>query len=578
MVLTCRPRTRRWLFATLLLAFSLTTIRSEAKDDGMIFLQFGAPEFRAGLEKYGMEADAGYRLHNTGFERSTFGSRWLQAPLLDKAQASGHPYYIDRIMGGMPFQSLEGIGEVADRLKSDSNFLGFQAHEWGNSPTHDYHRIHSLILDKGLPFNAESFAALEGSTQRPYFSSGDFSIFRDLFREIKTQEEVETYLSDYFKQLIALTEGQLISVTGHGQLHHTALRLGAKNVMAEIGNQVPLTAFQIACARGAGRQHGKPFGAYYEPWGGKPMGCICATSFSPWWPLEPKMKELMDGYNIGPQHGSSRSLQRRLLYYAWLSGAAWWSEEWGAENYFTNWEDYPITTYGQIVRDFQTTTRDISRPEPMVPIAVVMPPETFGIDIRYMAGYSDTLWRIAPGDEFHNGLRRFGKAFLATQRAGGGGDSHNLTPSPWIGCFDVFDADVPQALLKEYERVVYFDEEQSKTWPDALLFDDSDGVKKSVEDAINNALPFRVTGEVGVAQSRADGRYLIGVFNNLGVTKSTDGEVADPAMVRTVQISGPIDGFEVLTGSDFIGTQTEGSLELTIPAGELVVLSVPIKD
>ncbi|MCF6285833.1 MAG: hypothetical protein L3K26_11635 [Candidatus Hydrogenedentes bacterium] len=543
--------------------------------DRMVFLQFADPVFRTGLEQHNLLGEAGYRVHNTGFHAQTFGERWRKSPLLDTAQSSGRPYYIDRIMGGMPYQSLEGIDEIATRLKDDPNFLGFQAHEWGNSPTHDYHRIHRLILEKGKELNKENFSPFEGSTATPYFSAGDFSIYQDLYRELATQEDVEGYLSDYFKKLVALTDGQLVSVTGYGQLHHTALRLGAKNVMAEIGNQVPLTAIQIACARGAARQHGKPFGAYYEPWGGSPMGCVCATDFSPWWPLEPKMKARMDGYNIGPKHGSSRSLQRRLLYYAWLSGAAWWSEEWGAENYFSNWEDYPITAYGRIVQEFQEATRGITGLKPVVPMALVTPPDTFGIDIRYVAGHSETLWRIAPADAFHGNLRRFAKAFFATQGRTAGSDSQNLTPSPWIGCFDVLDADAPASTLEKYAGVVYFDAEQAATKEEALLFDDSPETNSKIKSAIHGALPYHVEGRVGVAQARANGRYLIGVFNNLGITKTLEGEAADPAATQSATVQGNTTGMNVLVGETFVTAHDASQLELTIPAGEVVVLSFP---
>jgi hypothetical protein len=568
------PRYSHRLFA-LPLAILCAAFAPADGHGGMVFLQFADPAFRAGLVKHDMLGDAGHRLHNTGFRTESFGERWLGNGLLNEAEASGRPFYIDRITGGMPYQSLVGIGETADMLKGNSNFLGFQAHEWGNSPTHDYHRIHKLILEKGNEFNESTFAEFEGRTAHPYFSGGDFSIYKDLYVPMKTQEEVEQFLSAYFEKLVSITRGQIVSVTGHGQLHHTALRLGAKNVMAEIGNQVPLTAFQIACARGAARQHGKPFGAYYEPWGGAPTGCVCATSFSPWWPLEPAIKERMDGYNIGPQHGSSRSLQRRLLYYAWLSGASWWAEEWGAENYFSDWEDYPITRYGEIVREFQRSVTGFDQPKPIVPAAVVMPPDTFGIDIRYMAGYSNSLWRIAPGDQFHDKLRRFGKAFFATQSGGGGRDGQNLTPSPWIGCFDVFDAEVSAAQLSAYACVIYFEDGQNPGGDRDVLFDNSPEGNGRILNAIHGELPYSVGGRVGAAHARANGRYLLGVFNNLGIKKSTKGEVADPRAVEKVSLEGNMEDLEFLVGSEFTGHRENNALSLNIPAGELVVLSFP---
>ena len=555
----------------LLLSFTGARCAADENESRMVFLQFGDPAFRAGLSQHKISGAAGYRLLNTGFRQGTFGEHWRESPLLASARTSGRPYYIDRITGGMPFQSLQGIGQIAAQLKDDPNFLGFQAHEWGNSPTHDYHRIQHLILNEGKELKAESFSPFESRTQSPYFSGGDYSIYHDLYQELTTQADVENFLADYFRKLIALTDGQLISVTGHGQLHHAALRLGARNVMAEIGNQVPLTAFQIACARGAARQHNKPFGAYYETWGGSPTGCVCATDFSPWWPMEPTISSKMDGYNIGREHGSSRSLQRRLLYYAWLSGAAWWSEEWGAENYFSDWTDYPLTEYGRVVQEFQNATRNISNLKPVVPVVLVTPPDNFGIDIRYVAGYSDKLWSIAAADGFHAKLRQFVKTFFATQSGTAGKDAQNLTPSPFIGCFDVLDTDAPAECLANYEAVVYFDEDQAAAGATSLLFSDSSPIK----DAISKALPWQVDGRVGVAQARANGRYLIGVFNNLGVRKTTDGESTDPAAAQTATVTGTTAGFQTVVGESFVSKVGTDQLELTIPSGELIILSFP---
>ena len=544
---------------------------------GMVFLQFGDPEFRAGLEKHSLLEGAGYRLLNTGFLTQSFGEKWRDSELLAAARASGDPYYIDRVMGGMPFQSLDGIGAIAASLTDDPNFLGFQVHEWGNSPTHDYHRIHQHILDAGLPFNAESFARFEGRVESPYFSGGDYGIYRDLYRPVTSQAEAEAYLSDYFRKLSDITRGLALSVTGHGQLYHTALRLGARNVMAEIGNQVPLTGLQIAFLRGAARQYGKPFGVYYETWGGTPMGCVCATDFSPWWAGVPGFQEKMGSYRIGPEFGSGRSLQRRLMYYAWLAGASWWSEEWGAENYFSNWDDYPLTPYGEVTRDFQALTRGLPAPKPVVPVAVVMPPDTFGVDIRVAAGVSDRVWRLAPADGFHQEMRAFAAMFFAPQPGGGGRDAHNLTPSPWIGCFDVYGADAAPPLLAPYECVLYFTEAQvaASAHGNAVRFADTPDVKARVLDAIARALPYGVEGRVGAAHARSGGRYLLGLFNTLGITKTAAGELADAGAAQNVVVHGPTAGMTALTGGTFITDTAEDTVTATIPPGCLIVVSYP---
>lgn len=547
---------------------------------GMIFLQHAEPRFREGLRRHDLLAGSGYRLLNTGMTAHAFGDMWLSSPLLAEAKASGQVYYVDRISGGMPFQSLEGMDAVLKNIGNDPNFLGVQVHEWGNSPIHDYERIHQLILDKGLPFDAEQFAPFEGRTTSPYFSGGDFSVYQDVFQPMVTLDEVEQYLERYFRKIVALTSGQVMSVTGFGQLHHAALRLGAKNIMPEVGNQVPLSALQIAFARGAARQYDRPFGVYYEPWGGSPMGCSCALDFSPWFPDEPALKEKMDGYSIGKRFGSSRSLQRRLLYYAWLSGAAFYGEEWGLENYFGDWEDYPLTEYGRIVEEFTKVNRAFERPVPIVPAALVMPPDTFGVDIRYVAGSADKVWRMAPPDAFHQALRVFAAEMLGVQPARPGGDAHNLTPSPWIGCFDVLSNDAAPELLNEYALLIYFDEAQADASPvptgRALVYRGGEADAAQCAEAIAEALPYRVEGRVGVTEARSSGVYLVGVFNNLGVTKTVaEGETYDAEAVQTVTITGECRNAVFLQGADFVVKADDGRVELNLPSGQLALMSFP---
>jgi len=546
----------------------------------MIFLQHHNTHFREGLRRHNLLENSGYRLHNTGFLKHTFGKEWTNSPILTKAKGSEQPYYFDRISGGMPFQSLDGIEEIANRLKDDPNFLGFQVHEWGNTPIHDYRQINSLLIDKGLPFDKSHFAAFEDRIEPPFFEGGNYSVYKDIYEPLHSLTDIERYLEHYFKLIINRTSGQVISVTGRGLLHHTALRLGAKNIMSEIGNQVPLTAMQIAFARGAARQFGKAFGVYYEPWGGFPFGCICALDFSPWYAGVKKLEKKMGEYRIGSEYGSSRSLQRRLLFYSWLAGTTYWSEEWGAENYFSNWQDYPLTEYGKIVKDFQTISNQYSRPEPVVPAALVLPSGTFGADIRYIAGQTNKLYNIASPNQLHILLRTFAADILATdQPQQNGSDAANLTPSPWISSFDVLSDDAPKELLQKYQFLVYFDKTQAEKSPlPAERVQVYQGKKHDADyfiQVLDHLLPYHVQGKVGTAHARTDGRYLLGIFNNLGITKTTAGETADPKAEQIVIIQGRCKNTRVLTGNEYITKLKANSIELQLPAGEIILLSFP---
>lgn len=548
----------------------------------MRFLHYADSRFLEGLQRYGFPLDHGLRFLNSGFYTTPFGRRWAGSAALSQARSAGRPFCIDRITGGMPFQSLEGIEPIAQSLLAEPDFLGFQAHEWDNSPIHDYRRIHKFFIEPGIPFDEEHFAQYVGRTSFPYFSGGDYAMYRDLFRPLESEADLADYLEAYFKKLAVLTGGQLLSVTGYGQFHHAALRWGARNIMAEIGNQVPLTAVQLACARGAAKQHRKPFGVYYETWGGSPFGCCCATCFSPWFADEEQLRAFHDMGSVGPQFGSSRSLHRRLLYFAWLSGAAWWSEEWGAENYFSDWERFPLTDYGRVTRQFVETTAGVGPVTPIVPGALVLPPEIWGVDVGYLAGTRDRLCNQVEASAFHARLRQFVRCVYAVQPPQPGGDAHNLTPSPWLGCFDVLSADAPPAILEKYAVTVYLDAAQMNRAGQgggrSFLYKGGDDPIAACLGAVAAALPFRVHGEGGCVQGQTADSILVGLFNNLGVSQVDGRERLDPACTRDMTVEGPCRGLSWICGADYLHRSDPNSVVVKLPPGAMAVLSFPRPD
>ncbi len=546
---------------------------------GMMFLHYADPRFLEGLRRHGLLADYGLRLLNTGLDTRPFGEKWSGSTMLADARRSGRPYYLDRLCGGMPYQSLAGIDAVAGVLKDDPRFLGFQVHEWGNTPFHDHRRIQEQVIAKGLPFSRESFSVFDRQVKGNYLGGGDYDTYRGLFRPLNTVEDIDRYLDGYFSHYTEITAGQVMAVNGYVQLYHKALRLGAKNVMAEIGNQVPLTALQIACVRGAARQYGKPFGVYYEPWGGTPFGGTCALDRSPWFADTDLLKQdgAITGFRVGRQFGSSRSLHRRLLFYAWLAGATWCAEEWGTENYFANWDEYPLTDYGRVAKEFLDVSRRFPRPEPIVLAAIVMPPGQFGIDVRVAAGRTDRICETLPADPFNRRMRQFATDILAARPTRWGEDAFNLTPSPWIGCFDVLSAEAPPEMLSRYDIVVYFDADQARRSPApkprVRVYEGTPDDGRRIIADLSGRLRYRVEGDVGCAHARAAGRYLLGVFNNLGISKRDGVETADPQAAQSATVRGPCGGAECLFGREHIASRTADAIECRLPAGAVMLLS-----
>ena len=72
---------------------------NQVSTKGMIFLQHHNPGFREGLLKHNLLGNTGYRLHNTGLVKQSFGEKWANSSILEKAKESGQAYYFDRICG-----------------------------------------------------------------------------------------------------------------------------------------------------------------------------------------------------------------------------------------------------------------------------------------------------------------------------------------------------------------------------------------------------------------------------------------------------------------------------------------------
>ncbi len=533
----------------------------------------------AGLEQHRFLEDYGICIRNHGISRTPFGERWLDNARLAEVRDSGLPYYFDRISGGFQYQSLEGIGAVADLLGDDPRFLGFQAHEWTTSPLYDYKRIQKLILDKGMEINRASFAEYESRTSAPFFSGGDFSRYGSLYRRLHSPDDVRSYLRDYFAQSMGLTKGRIVSVNGAGLGYHTALELGANAIMAEIGAQVPLVPLQIACARGAARQHGKRFGFYYEPWGGRPFGCPCHTDFSTWFTTS--TDPWSDPTRWRRDRGSTRQLHARLLLYAWLSGASYCAEEWGAENYFEDWRDYALTDYGRVMKSFVNLMSLLPAPEPVVPMAVVLPSGAFPLDLHHISSGDKVFMMFDQADACHRKMQLFSRELLGACHDGKGQDyvyeERNITSTPWIGTLDVFSGSVDEALLAGYGLVVFFDEtqrQQTQLPADRTAFYSGQrGEAAAYAERISAALPFDVRGDVGSVQAVCGDAYLVGLFNNRGASRQDGKVVLDPSCEAVCSLAGEIGDADVMSGKEACrGRTADGGLGFEIPPGDCVLV------
>jgi hypothetical protein len=183
-------------------------------------------------------------------------------------------------------------------------------------------------------------------------------------------------------------------------------------------------------------------------------------------------------------------------------------------------------------------------------------------------------------DELHVRLRHFAKHVLGTRPYKYGNDDFNLTPSPWIGSFDVLTADAPAELRNTYRLVVCFDEEQARRIASSgqflIVYTGKDDDARKCVARLEGISGCHVEGEVGCVRAfTTEMKGLIGLFNNSGVSKRNGKETTDPKAMQRVVVHGVPADTQLVVGSKFISKRDAGSVELALPAGEVVVLLLP---
>jgi hypothetical protein len=229
-----------------------------------------------------------------------------------------HPFAIDRGVGGSNYDSYPWDRSALDGIATclGDKFLGIQMHEW----------IGNLSSDVRILRDFGSDGVNEGAYARsPRLQYGMKTDYPPSSLPAAAPEFLETAIRR-FRQKLSDFGGYAYLVEGHDQSYSMGFSMGARAALAEVGFQVPLASVQVACARGAARHHGKLWGMYYEPFGGNPFS-FTHYAAADLWGL-PKTRIPFDpGVGHGGHFGSSRALQRRLLYYALASGASYYGQE-----------------------------------------------------------------------------------------------------------------------------------------------------------------------------------------------------------------------------------------------------------
>ena len=475
------------------------------------------------------------------------------------------PFYIDRLQGGCYIENYDYDMDLVNEYKEmlGDKFYGFQMHEWMSNYRNDLRKIYrnncaewtAEEITKAIKreFNFENLF-LESMTLDEMTNEGRAD---DLDTFVKVSENLFKKRQDY-------TGGYLVPADSYYLAYPIELKMGAKYLMPEIGDQIPNTRVQVAYARGMAKAYKIPFGTYYEPWGGSPFSACCyqRDNLNEW-----NLNDAGDFpfVTMGENGGSSRSLQKRMQLYSYMAGAEFISEEWGMCNTFYDWKTFELSPYGQVKKDFIDFTEKYNNiGKPIVPIAAVISKDIPVVEVElnkyhlYMDyPVNDELKKKI--DVAYEGLR---KLLMETGKMIGT-ETVRLLNCVYPDAIDVVNSDVIN--VDDYSYIVDLtdDKEFAEKNKDKII---------AIEDVLgvlDESLPVKVEGTLLQQYTKNDeGTVYMMLTNNSGIVRSVEkGEIKLPEATETAIINTKGKKLAVLDTDGECIENADGTYTVTLPAG-----------
>ena len=475
------------------------------------------------------------------------------------------PFYIDRLQGGCYIDEYVYDQDLLDEYRTllGDKFYGFQMHEWLSNYRGDANKkLAELSADE---WNEENI-------KRVIFEKFPF---KNLFLECMTLEEMAAAgkpltAEQFYDNMTSIYKkrqkiGELVPCDSSYLAYQFELQCGTKRIMPEVGAQTPDSRLQICYARGMTRREGKSFGVYYEPWGGEPFSACAYNGSKNEWAME---NGDFPFETYGPNGGSSRSLQKRIFLYSYLSGAEFISEEWGLYNTFlegTKLEE--LSPYGEVKRDFLNFVRkynDIG--DKLTPIAAVLPEELTVLD---KITETDSIFGYEIKNERFTSIKNGVRDVFASSvpMLGSEREQKALKNSDMPDAIDLLNRD--DGMLKKYDYLIdlTFGSDLKDKFSNICEAND-------IPEILRKVLPCYVDGGLHwmVNECKGGGYYLT-VFNHSGVERSVEkGEYTLPEAEKTVTVSFKNEATPSLLEGKGKLSKEDGIYRLTIPAGEFAFI------
>ncbi len=536
----------------------------------MKFFHVYNEQYFKGLEKNGLlNKDSGFKIqHDFPMpEEMKFNKFAAKGSKFYNVIRDGKiPFYVDRIAGGTTWHNYtfdkELIREYREML--GDWFLGFQLHESGsNRRNAEWPRILRLMNGHKGPYDLEE---LKKKSLLPNKFTPDgqelYGFSQDNPEYYATKTYAETYqefieeMRELFSRRMADTDGNILPVDSYFMATKLQLEMGMNTFMPEVGSQIPLMRLQVALARGIAENAGKTWGTYYECWRELPhlgyvMPCFNDDPSNEW--FLPQSMHGDDFSSYGPNGGSSRPLQNRIYYYSLMSGADYLAEEWGLNCSYTDMQEFTLSPYGEVKKDFINNALSLRGVKAKRPFAIVLPTSIPVLEILepywvpWTLGDRRTKYLKSPltveESKYFGHLEDVLKLVFSKNGGTYGNEGHVITNSRFGDQFDIIYADASDEVFARYDYLIDATPDGAfakKKGDKFKVLESADVFKleKELKTLIPETLPVYVDDLCWLVSTDDKNRRLLSIFNNEGNERNIRfGDTIDHNADRVVNVT-----------------------------------------
>ena len=296
-----------------------------------------------------------------------------------------------------------------------------------------------------------------------------------------------------------------------------------------------------------------------------------------------------DFTSFGENGGSSRLLQNRIYHYALMSGADYVAEEWGLNCSYTDMQEFTLSDYGKVKKDFINAALDFQGIRAEVPFAVVLPKAYSCIEITdmfmdYQLGHHRDTYLYTPisaeEKQYIGHVEDVLKLIFNREGDGIGNEGHVITNSRFGDVFDIIYEDASDEVFAKYAYLIDATPEGSfaAKRKDLRVLESSDLEKLTAElsKRIPEVMPCYVDDLCWLVSYDESGRRYLSIFNNEGNERSLEkGDIihreADCPVTIKLNQAGELKVLKEASGAVNLEKADDVTYHATIPAAGFAI-------